>query len=43
MDPRSADLKPGQEIGLAVAHQRLHLFDPDTGDAIASGNGGPTA
>jgi multiple sugar transport system ATP-binding protein len=35
MDPRSADLMPGQEIELAVAHQRLQLFDPDSGDAIA--------
>ncbi len=34
MDPRSADLKPGQEIQLAITHQRLHLFDPDTGEAI---------
>ena len=34
MDPRSADLKPGQEIQLAVTHQRLHLFDPETGEAI---------
>jgi multiple sugar transport system ATP-binding protein len=37
MDPRSADLTPGQEIRLAVAHQRLHLFDPETDEAIASG------
>jgi multiple sugar transport system ATP-binding protein len=35
MDPRSADLNPGQEIELAVTHQRLSLFDPDSGEAIA--------
>ena len=35
MDPKSADLAPGQEIRLGVIHQRLHLFDPDTDEAIA--------
>jgi hypothetical protein len=33
MDPRSADLRPGQEIQLAVTHERLHLFDPETSEA----------
>jgi multiple sugar transport system ATP-binding protein len=41
MDPRSADLRPGQEIQLAVNHQRLQLFDPDTGQAIAPAEDAP--
>jgi multiple sugar transport system ATP-binding protein len=33
MDPKSGDLKPEQEIQLAVSHEGLHLFDPETGEA----------
>ena len=36
MDPRSADLRPGQEIRLSVDHQRLQLFDPETEEAVAA-------
>ena len=36
MDPRSADVRPGQEIRLAVDHRRLQLFDPETEQAVAA-------
>ena len=33
--PRDLSARPGERIGLAVAPQALHLFDPQTGAALA--------
>lgn len=42
MDPRSADLKPGQSTQVAVDTSHLHLFDPKSEKALVSG-GKPAA
>jgi multiple sugar transport system ATP-binding protein len=42
MDPRSADLQPGQALEISVDTTRIHLFDPRSEKALVSG-GQPTA
>ncbi len=37
MDPRSADLQPGQALEMAVDTSHLHLFDPKSEKALVSG------
>lgn len=37
MDPRSSDLVPGQKWEVAVRCERMHLFDPGSGRALANG------
>jgi multiple sugar transport system ATP-binding protein len=42
MDPRSNDLKPGQQIEVAVDTNHIHLFDPKTEKTMVS-RGAPAA
>ena len=37
MDPRSADMEPGQTIQVAVDTSHIHLFDPKSEKALVSG------
>jgi multiple sugar transport system ATP-binding protein len=37
MDPRSADLEPGQTVQVAVDTSHIHLFDPKSEKALVSG------
>ena len=37
MDPRSADLRPGQTVQLAVDVEHIHLFEPQSEKALVSG------
>ncbi len=37
--PPQSEIKRGERAVFEVAVERLHLFDPDTGDALASGSG----
>jgi multiple sugar transport system ATP-binding protein len=36
--PPQSEIKRGERAAFRVAVERLHLFDPDTGDALASGS-----